>query len=152
MIKSTTRDLFIEIQRAVFATHKQLSTDSHLYLGMPQFTRRLSHDIPALWSHQEAQVAANAQRRRLSGKARRVLELLIEQQDSTEAYLGAYLGFTDRMLFLLAQAGLVTIRHEVINTGGELIDIGRVRITDTGRRALEDMTTRKASPRLQPGQ
>jgi hypothetical protein len=28
---------------------------------------------------------------------------VVDQQGSTEAYLGAYLGFTDRMLFLLAQ-------------------------------------------------
>jgi hypothetical protein len=97
-------------------------------------------------------MAANSQRRRLSGKARRALELLVDQQGSTEAHLGAYLGFTDRMLFLLAQAGLITIRHEIINTGAELIDIGRVRITDAGRRALEDMTARRTSPRLQPDQ
>jgi hypothetical protein len=78
------------------------------------------------------------------------LELLVGQQDRTEAYLGAYLGFTDPMLFLLAQAGLIVIRHEIVNTGAELIDIGRVRITDAGRRALEDMTARRPSPRLQP--
>ncbi len=97
-------------------------------------------------------MAVNSQRRRLSSKARRTLELLVEQQGSTEAYLGAYLGFTDRMLFLLAQAGLITIRHEIINTGAEPIDIGRVSITDAGRRALEDATGRRPSPRLQPGQ
>jgi hypothetical protein len=83
-------------------------------------------------------MAAKSQRRRLSGKARRTLEVLVDQQGSTKAYLG----FTDRMLFLLAQAGLITIRHEIINTGAELIDIGRVSITDAGRRALEDMTAR----------
>jgi hypothetical protein len=33
----------------------------------------------------------------------RALESFVDQQGSTEAYLGAYLGFTDRMLFLLAQ-------------------------------------------------
>jgi hypothetical protein len=97
-------------------------------------------------------MAANSRRHRLSGKARRALELLIDRQDTTEAYLGAYLGFTDRMLFLLAQAGLITIRHEIINTGGELIDIGRVSITGAGRRALEDAIARRPSPRLQPGQ
>jgi hypothetical protein len=63
-------------------------------------------------------MAANSQRRRLGGKARRALELLVDQQGSTEAYLG----FTDRMLFLLAQAGLITIRHEIINTGTDLIE------------------------------
>jgi transposase len=79
------------------------------------------------------------------GRARRALEFLVDQQDRTAAYLG----FTDRMLFLLLQAGLITIRHEIINTGAELIDIGRVMITDAGRRALKDVTKRRPSPRLQ---
>jgi hypothetical protein len=56
------------------------------------------------------------------------------------------------MLFLLAQAGLIKIRHEVINTGSELIDIGRVWIADAGRRALEDETAHTPSLRLQPSQ
>jgi hypothetical protein len=95
-------------------------------------------------------MAAISHRRRLSEKARRTLELLVDHQGSTEAYLGACLGFTDRMLFLLAQAGLIAIRHEIINTGAELIDIGRVKITDAGRQALENMTARRPSPRLRP--
>jgi hypothetical protein len=48
----------------------------------------LCNDIPASWSHRGAQMAANSRRHRLSGKARRALELLIDRQDSTEAYLG----------------------------------------------------------------
>ena len=95
-------------------------------------------------------MAVNSRKRRLSGKARRALELLVDQQGSTESHLGACLGFTDRMLFLLAQAGLVAIRHEIINTGVELIDIGRVGITDAGRRALEHVASRTPSPHLQP--
>jgi hypothetical protein len=100
---------------------------------------------------QGAQMAATSQRRRLSGEARRALQLLVDRQGSTEAWM-LDLGFTDRMLFLLAQAGLITIRHEIINTGAELIDIGRVRITDAGRQALEGVTARRPSPRLQPDQ
>jgi hypothetical protein len=119
-------------------------------LGWRSEPRLAFYDSPALWSHRGAQMAANSRRRRLGGKARRALELLVDQQGNAKAYLGAYLGFTDRMLFLLAQAGLITIRHEIINTGAELIDIGRVRITDAGRRALEDTTERRPSPRLQP--
>jgi hypothetical protein len=96
-------------------------------------------------------MAATSQRRRLSGEARRALELLVDQQSSTEARM-LDLGFTDRMLLLLARAGLITIHHEIINSGAELIDIGRVRITDAGRQALESVTTRRPSPRLQPDQ
>jgi hypothetical protein len=92
-------------------------------------------------------MAATSQRRRLSGKARRALELLVDRQGSTEAWM-LDLGFTDRMLFLLAQAGLITIRHEIINAGAEPIDIGRVRITDAGRQALEGVSARRPSPRL----
>jgi hypothetical protein len=94
-------------------------------------------------------MAATSQRRRLSGKARRALELLVDEQGSTDVWM-LDLGFTDRMLFLLAQGGLITVRREIINTGAELIDIGRVKITDAGRRALEDVTARRPSPRLQP--
>jgi hypothetical protein len=94
-------------------------------------------------------MAATRQRRRLSGKARRALELLVDEQGSTDVWMRD-LGFTDRMLFLLVQVGLITVRREIINTGAELIDIGRVRITDAGRRALEDVTARRSSPRLQP--
>jgi hypothetical protein len=91
-------------------------------------------------------MAANSQRRRLSGKARRALELLADKQGSTEAHLGAYLGFTDQMLFLLAQAGLIKIRHEVINTGGALIDIGRVEITDAGPAGIRRRDRASAIP------
>ena len=80
-------------------------------------------------------MAATSRKRRLSGEAHRALELLVDQQGSTEAWMLA-LGFTDRMLVLLARAGLITIRHEIIETGAQLIDIGRVTITDAGRRAL----------------
>jgi hypothetical protein len=110
--------------------------------------RFVSHDIAR---SPGAQMAANSQRRRrLSGEGTSGAKGACRQQGGTEAYLGAYLGFAERMLFLLAQAGLITIRHEIINTGAELIDIGRVGITDAGRRALEDATPRKASPRLNP--
>jgi hypothetical protein len=108
--------------------------------------RLASRDFSAVVS-QGAQMAATSQRRRLSGKARRALELLVDRQGSTEAWM-LDLGFTDRMLFLLAQAGLITIRHEIINTGAEPIDIGRVRITDAGRQALEGVSARRPSPRL----
>jgi hypothetical protein len=52
-----------------------------------------------------AQMAANSQRRRLSGKARWAPELLVDQQGNTEAYLGAYIGFTDQMLSFWPRPG-----------------------------------------------
>src|SRR5260370_1454231 len=83
-----------------------------------------------------AQMAAASRKRRLSGEARRALELLGVQDGITEALMLAH-GFTDRMLVRLARAGLITIRHEVIKADGKTIDVGRVWITEAGRRALE---------------
>jgi hypothetical protein len=94
-------------------------------------------------------MVATSRKDRLSGEARRALELLVDQQGSTQAWMLAQ-GVTDRMLFLLARAGLTTIRHEIINTGGDLIDVDRISITNTGRRALEGVAARRPSPRLQP--
>jgi hypothetical protein len=91
--------------------------------------------------------AALPRKRRLSGEARRALELLVDQRGTTEALMLAH-GFTDRMLVRLVRAGLITIRHEVIKTGAKLIGVGRVRITDAERRALEGVTKRRPSPRL----
>jgi hypothetical protein len=80
--------------------------------------------------------AALPRKRRLSGEARRALELLVDQRGTTEALMLAH-GFTDRMLVRLVRAGLITIRHEVIKTGAKLIGVGRVRITAAGRKAIE---------------
>jgi hypothetical protein len=80
--------------------------------------------------------AAFPRKRRLSGEALRALELLVDQRGTTEALMLAH-GFTDRMLGRLARAGLITIRHEVINANAKPIEVGEVRITYGGRRALE---------------
>ena len=81
-------------------------------------------------------MAAPSRKRRLSGEARRALELLVDLRGTTEALMLAH-GFTDRMLARLVRAGLITIRHEVINAGAKPIEIGKVMITYSGRRALE---------------
>jgi hypothetical protein len=41
------------------------------------------------------------------------------------------------MLGRLVRSGLATIRRETIQSGDETIEIGRITITDAGRRALE---------------
>jgi hypothetical protein len=81
-------------------------------------------------------MAAPSRKRRLSGQARRALELLVDQHGSTKALMLAH-GFTDRMLVRLVRAGLITIRREVIKAGGKTITVGKVMIADIGRRALE---------------
>ena len=81
-------------------------------------------------------MAAPSRKRRLSGEARRALELLVDLRGTTEALMLAH-GFTDRMLARLVRVGLITIPHEVIKAGARPIEVGKVRITYSGRRALE---------------
>lgn len=92
-------------------------------------------------------MAAASRKRRLSGEARRALALLVDQRDASEALMFAH-GFTDRMLVRLVRAGLIAIRREVIQAEAELTDVGRIRITDAGRRALDGESRRRPSPRL----
>ncbi len=81
-------------------------------------------------------MAAPPRKRRLTTEARRALKLLVDQHGITEALMLAH-GFTPRMLARLIRAGLITIRHEVIKVGDKSIDVRKVRITYSGRRALE---------------
>jgi hypothetical protein len=69
---------------------------------------------------------------------RRALELLAASRDGcTEAILVAH-GFT--MLVKLIRAGLATAGTECVVAGGRSIEVARMRITDTGRRALRGRT------------
>jgi len=81
-------------------------------------------------------MTAPSRKRRLSDEARRALELLNEQRGLTEALMLAH-GFTDRMLRRLVRADLITIRYEAIEAADRAIEVGKVRITYSGRRALE---------------
>jgi hypothetical protein len=43
------------------------------------------------------------------------------------------------MLGRLLRSGLATIQRETIKSGDQMIEIGRITISDTGRRALETL-------------
>jgi len=77
----------------------------------------------------------------LSAEQRRALVLLAGagMNGVTEAIMLAR-GFTRAMLFLLVRKGHATARWELVRAGGKAIEVGRVRITAAGRRALEDLT------------
>ena len=81
-------------------------------------------------------MAAPSRRRDLTWKARCALKLLLDQRGTTEAAMLAH-GFTERMLGRLVRAGLITVRHEMIRADASLIEVGKVKITYSGRRALE---------------
>jgi hypothetical protein len=78
-------------------------------------------------------------RRRLSAQRRQALQLLASSQSGiTETLLFAD-GVTPHMLGRLLRSGLATIQRETIRSGDQTIEIGRIMITDAGRRALETL-------------
>jgi hypothetical protein len=67
---------------------------------------------------------------------RRALELLASCRDGcTEAIMLAH-GFTVEILADMVRAGLATAKAERVVAGGKQIEVARVRIMDSGRRAL----------------
>jgi hypothetical protein len=84
-------------------------------------------------------MASPARKRRLSSEQRRALELLASNpHGATEELLGYGHGFTMRMLARLVRAGLATVQRRVIVAGDTLVEVGKVMITDAGRRAIEE--------------
>jgi hypothetical protein len=74
-------------------------------------------------------------KRYLGPEQRRALQLLAGSPfGATEATMLAT-GFTRRMLARLIHAGLATVQHENVKSSSQ--SVGRVRISEAGRRALE---------------
>jgi hypothetical protein len=79
-------------------------------------------------------IIARPRKRRLGGEQRRALQLLAcSPFGATEAIMHVH-GFARPMLAKLVRAGLATVQSET----GKAIAVGRIRITDAGRRWLED--------------
>jgi hypothetical protein len=74
----------------------------------------------------------------LSRTHRRALKVLVKAgpRGVTEALMLAH-GFTADMLAGLVLVGLATTQPETIQAGGRTIEVGFMRITDAGQRALE---------------
>jgi hypothetical protein len=74
---------------------------------------------------------------RLSADQRRVLDLLDagSPHGLTENVLLAR-GFTVEMLIGLVTEGLASAESERVRAGRRIIEVGRIQITDAGRRAL----------------
>jgi hypothetical protein len=97
---------------------------------LPRFNRRgFSRD--ATMSHT---ITVRPRKRRLGGEQCRALRLLAcSSFGVTEAIMNTH-GFTRPTLAKLVRAGLATAQSET----GKAIAVGRIRITDAGRRWLED--------------
>jgi hypothetical protein len=82
--------------------------------------------------------AVKPRKRRLSGEARRALELLlaVDQRGTTEALMLAH-GFTYGMLARLVHAGLATWYREAVKAGDRTIEVSCLMITAAGRTAIE---------------
>jgi hypothetical protein len=68
----------------------------------------------------------------------RALELLASSRDGcTEAVMRAH-GFTTRQMVDLVRDGLATAHSQRVVLGRRVIEVARVRITESGRRVLGD--------------
>jgi len=89
-----------------------------------------------------AGMATPPRKRRLSPQPRRALELLelltSSPHGATEALLVRAHGFNSEMLAGLVRAGLATAEQETMKAGAKPVEVVRVRITDAGRKEIEE--------------
>jgi hypothetical protein len=87
-------------------------------------------------------MAPPPRKRRLSQLTDRALELLELLADSphsaTKALLVHGYGFHSDMIAELVRAGFARAERETMKAGVRLIEVVRVRITDAGRKAIEE--------------
>jgi hypothetical protein len=81
-------------------------------------------------------MATRPRKRRLSPKARRVLELLANRPSGVSERLLLARGFSRRMLLGLAKQGLASLTYEKVLADGKAIEVGRVQFTAAGRNVL----------------
>jgi hypothetical protein len=81
-------------------------------------------------------MAEPPRKRHLGAEQRRALRLLASSTFGVSKAVMVANGFKGRMLSGLISAGLATTQRENTKAGSQ--SVGRVRITEAGRRALED--------------
>ncbi len=82
-------------------------------------------------------MAAPPRKRHLGTEQRRALQLLASSPfGATEAIMLAH-GFKRQMIASLSFAGLATSRGKTVKVDRNAIAVGRITITDAGRRAIE---------------
>jgi hypothetical protein len=96
-------------------------------------------------------MAEPPRKRHLGAEQRRALQLLASSPFGISKATMFAQNFNRRMLASLIRAGLVTAQRQNIKSGSQSFgrSLGRVRITEAGRRALEGVTDHRPSPRLQ---
>jgi hypothetical protein len=84
-------------------------------------------------------MVAPPRKRRSRTEQRQALEMLAGSPlGVTEDLLVLAHGFNSDMIAGLVRTGLATARRESIKAGGNSVEIVRIRITDAGRKAIED--------------
>ena len=81
-------------------------------------------------------------KRRLNPQPRRTLEMLkllaSSPHGATEALLVRAHGFDSEMVADLVRAGLAVAKRETMSAGAKPVEVVRLRITDAGRKAVEE--------------
>src|SRR5260370_41115422 len=82
---------------------------------------------------------------RFSGERRHVLKILADSGHLgvTEAIMMAY-GFSTAMLVGMACDGFVTVVVDTVRAGDRTIKVRRPRVTDAGRKAIEEWPERRS--------
>ena len=83
-------------------------------------------------------MAVTPQKPRLGPERRSALGILADAPHRlTEAILLAH-GFTTELLASLVRDGLASVQRQSMKAGGGDVEVTRVKITDAGRRAIEE--------------
>jgi hypothetical protein len=90
---------------------------------------RDSYDV----GHNHRDAAKTSSQRR----QRRALQLLASSPFGVAEVIMLAHGFTHRMIASLSRAGFATAQGTTVTVSDKAITVGRVKITDAGRRALE---------------
>ncbi len=91
-------------------------------------------------------MTAPLRQRRLGVEQRRALNLLASSPFGVAEAIMLVHGFTRRTLADLLRAGLAIAQHKSVGADSQLV--GRIKITEAGRRVIDRLTARRPSPRL----
>ena len=83
-------------------------------------------------------MATEPKNQRLTERHRQVLEVLAIAPHGRDVNALLTLGFKLETIADLVQTGLATVRVETVTEHGLPIEIARIRITDAGRKAIQD--------------
>jgi hypothetical protein len=88
----------------------------------------------------------------ITERQRELLEVLAIAPSGSDVNALLTRGFKLETMAALVRSQLAAVRIEIVENHDSKVEIALVQITDAGWRALEGLTSRRLSPRLQDGQ